>query len=125
MKKQYAIIMLLLVFSWLLPTLLWAASLDATGVWRTVNAKGQARSLVRIQSVGGVLHGRVIQILPGSGRGPDAVCDQCRGALHNKRIMGMTVLWGLKPSGDGWTGGSILDTETGNIYRCDVCSMFV
>lgn len=33
-------------------------------------------------------------------------------------ILGMQVLWGLKPDGAAWSGGHLYDPESGRTYRC-------
>ena len=30
---------------------------------------------------------------------------------------GMVIMWGLKPVGAGWAGGSILDPANGKVYK--------
>ena len=37
---------------------------------------------------------------------------KCEGARKGQLIIGMTVLWGLRPDQDGWSGGSILSPMT-------------
>ena len=53
------------------------------------------------------------------GDNPHSLCDKCPGQRHGKPILGMQVLWGLKPTpGDPlkYAGGQILDPGSGNIY---------
>jgi uncharacterized protein (DUF2147 family) len=33
-------------------------------------------------------------------------------------VVGLRILWDMKKDGDGWSGGMILDPETGKTYRC-------
>ena len=35
----------------------------------------------------------------------------------DQRIVGMEILRNMKPDGDEWTGGEILDPETGKTYK--------
>jgi uncharacterized protein (DUF2147 family) len=89
------------------------------GRWRTIDDETNTeRSIVEIVQVGDELQGRVVQLLnPQPSEPKDPVCEKCEGALKNQRVIGMTFLWGLKASGDEWTGGAILDPKTGKIYN--------
>jgi uncharacterized protein (DUF2147 family) len=60
---------------------------------------------------------------PLNGDSPNRICDKCQGALHNQRITGMKVLWGLKPDpGDplSYKDGSILDPDSGNTFSAQM-----
>lgn len=95
-----------------------AAQDGPTGRWKTIDDEtGQARSIVEItRAADGSLSGRVVEILQ-SDRGPDATCDRCSGERKGQPILGMTILWDLKPRGDAWEGGTILDPANGRTYR--------
>ena len=89
------------------------------GRWKTVDdATGKVKSVVEIhRAKDGTFAGRVAEILD-TKDGPNPACDQCKGALKNKPIKGMTILWGLKPDGKGgWNGGTVLDPENGKTYK--------
>jgi uncharacterized protein (DUF2147 family) len=92
------------------------------GRWRTVDDETNVeRSIVEIVQVGGELQGKVLQLLnrrPGESNDP--VCEKCEGARKNQKIIGLTFLWGLKPDGDEWTGGAVLDPENGKIYKAKI-----
>jgi uncharacterized protein (DUF2147 family) len=87
------------------------------GKWRTIDDKtGKVKSIVEIYDAGnGTLSGKVVQLL-NSDKGPNAVCDACKGANHDKPITGMVIAWGLKPEGGTWDGGKILDPKNGKVY---------
>lgn len=89
-----------------------------TGRWKTIDDEtGNAKSIVEItQAADGTLSGKVVEILQ-SDRGPNPTCDKCSGERKDKPITGMTILWGLKPDGDAWSGGTILDPAKGKTYR--------
>jgi uncharacterized protein (DUF2147 family) len=86
------------------------------GTWQIISDKdGKPRALIRLTTVGGTLQGVLTASL--RGEDPNNVCSKCQGANHNKKIIGLLVLWGLKPAGDGaWDGGQILDPDSGNVY---------
>ncbi len=97
------------------------AATTPVGRWKTFDDKtGLAKSIVSIYSVDGALAIRVDSLLPPPGRGADQnkLCDRCPGERKNQRIRGMVVGWGLRPDGNTWDGGRILDPTNGKIYRC-------
>lgn len=83
------------------------------GNWKTVDDKtGRVKSMVQISDVGGKLSGKVVEVYPAPGEAPEPVCDQCTSpSLHNKKIKGMTIMWGFRQDGDTWTGGRIFDPK--------------
>jgi uncharacterized protein (DUF2147 family) len=91
----------------------------AAGRWKTIDdATGKVKSIVEIQQArDGTYVGRVADILD-TRNGSDPVCTACKGAQHGKPIKGLTILWGLKPAGNGkWSGGTVLDPENGKTYK--------
>jgi len=104
-----------------LPLLLASLSASAqspVGRWKTIDDEtGRVKSIVEItQTTNGTLSGRVVEVLQ-SDRGPNPVCDKCSGERRNKPITGMTILWDLKPDGNEWAGGTILDPSNGKTYK--------
>ncbi len=96
-----------------------ATEFSPVGLWRTFDDEdGQAASLVRIDTLDGMLEGRVVRILPRPGHPLDARCDECSGARKGQPVTGMVILWGMKRDGDEYSGGQILDPHNGRIYRC-------
>ena len=87
------------------------------GKWRTIDDKtGKVKSIVEIyETTDGTLAGKVLQVLD-SEKGPNPVCDACKGANHNKPITGMVIAWGLRHEGTTWDDGKILDPKNGKVY---------
>lgn len=96
-----------------------AADLQSpVGLWKTVDDETNTeRSVVEITRVGDELQGRILRIFYRPDEKPDPVCEVCEGERKGQPIIGMTFLWGLKPDGDGWAGGAILDPKNGKIYN--------
>lgn len=89
------------------------------GDWKTIDDRtGQPKAVVEVRDVNGDLEGRVIKLFHPPA--PHPLCLKCTGALKNQPVLGMRILWGMRQDGDEWTGGQILDPESGNIYRCTV-----
>ena len=97
-----------------------AAFAQATpvGLWRTIDDETkQEKSHVRIVEAAGTLSGRIERISDPAKR--DANCDKCEGARKDQKVMGMTILEGVKRDGghDHWDGGTILDPNNGKVYK--------
>ena len=97
-----------------------AADPPVVGRWQTVDDKsGKPRSVVKTWLKDRKLFG-LIEQLNEPGGDPDAKCTKCKGDKKDQRIAGMTILWDLTQDGDEWTGGKILDPDSGDIYKCKV-----
>lgn len=89
------------------------------GRWRTIDDKtGKERSIISVREVNGEFIGVVEQIFPFPDDDPQHRCTECAGERKNQSVVGMTIMWGLKPKGGEWSGGEILDPKNGKIYRC-------
>jgi len=87
---------------------------DITGVWRTIDDETrQPAALVEIVANLGIYSGKVVQILD---RNAPTLCSLCTGERHNQPIVGMTILTGLKRTGEKFGGGEILDPDSGETY---------
>ena len=65
------------------------------GDWKTVDDKtGEHRSVVHIfKATDGLYYGKIAQLLVGD---PDAKCTKCEGADHNKPVVGLVIIRGMK-----------------------------
>jgi hypothetical protein len=115
--------------AWLLACPAWAQSPPRpaptpAGLWKTFSdSTGEAEALVRIESVHDELHGdewrgRVVKVFSPPAPKPDPVCERCDGELKNKPVVGLTIIQGLHADGAGLSGGTILDPDSGTVYRC-------
>ncbi len=89
------------------------------GRWHTIDDKtGETKSVVTIEDAGGVLRGKVSQILR-KDADPSAKCGLCKDDRKDQTILGMEIIRGVKKSSgnDYWEGGDILDPEEGKLYR--------
>ena len=90
------------------------------GDWETIDSEtGQPRSIIHIAQVNGELQGTVTKFL-GPDADPDVTCTRCDGTRKDQPILGMAILWGMKPDGDAFSGGTVLDTRSGKTYHCRV-----
>ncbi|QYY33489.1 MULTISPECIES: DUF2147 domain-containing protein [Cupriavidus] len=97
-----------------------AALAQATpgGSWKTIDdSTGKPRGLVEITEKNGVYSGRLVKTFV-EGDGKPKVCEKCTDARKDQPIIGMTILSGLRKTGDNeWSGGEILDPENGKVYK--------
>jgi uncharacterized protein (DUF2147 family) len=117
----------------LLPLLLCLAAAPApaaegqdspVGLWQTISdVDGKPRALVEIRDAGGQLSGRIVGTLRAD-EPPDKTCALCPGERKGQKLLGMTILSGLRRQGEGaeavWTGGEILDPDNGRSYRVNL-----
>lgn len=87
------------------------------GTWKTIDDKtGRERAIVRVYEKDGLLFGRIERTFtPG---GETRVCVPCSDERKNLPIIGLLVVRNMKPEGGDWSGGDILDPESGSVYRC-------
>jgi hypothetical protein len=93
--------------------------LSPVGRWRTIDdTTNTPRSIVEITlHPNGEIEGKIVRTFPRAGDKPHPVCEKCQGERRDQPIIGMVILWGLKPDGTEWSGGSVLDPDSGSIYR--------
>ncbi|MCZ7497308.1 DUF2147 domain-containing protein [Agrobacterium tumefaciens] len=89
------------------------------GLWRNIDdATGKPRALVRIVESGGTLQGRVEKVFLAPDESP--ICTKCDGALKNSPVVGLVILKDLKKDGGEYSGGTILDPDSGKVYSSKV-----
>ena len=89
-----------------------------TGNWVTYDDKtGKKKSIVKITKHGNTISGTIQKLFS---RPATTKCVKCKGKLHNKPIVGMTIFSGLKLKKGKWQGGKILDPKNGKWYTCKI-----
>jgi uncharacterized protein (DUF2147 family) len=94
-----------------------AAQSSPVGLWICVDDHtGQELGVIRIFDRDGTLSGAIESTPdPADAR---RVCDKCRDDRHGRALLGLDFLRGLRPDASGgWSGGEILDPDTGQVYR--------
>lgn len=93
----------------------WADNASPVGLWRNIDdVSGKPRALIRITESNGTLQGKVERVFLAPNESP--ICTKCEGALKNAPVVGLVILSGLKKDGAEYTGGRILDPDSGNVY---------
>jgi len=89
------------------------------GRWKTVDdVTGNINSVVEIWEDNGKLYGKIERLINPDPNDPDPRCVRCSGHLKDRRLVGLRIVWDLTKDGGQWTGGQILDPDSGKIYRC-------
>ncbi len=89
------------------------------GRWKTFDdATGKLKSIVDIRERDGVFDGTIETLFDPPV--PHPTCYLCSGAKKDVPLVGLQVLWGFHADGSQWSGGQVLDPETGKIYRASM-----
>ena len=98
------------------------AAESPVGKWNTLDQKtGKVVSEVQIYVQGGKLFGKITSLVePNDRQAKPKICVKCTGADKDKPIIGLVILKDLGPTGDHYTGGTILDPEDGKIYNAEI-----
>jgi uncharacterized protein (DUF2147 family) len=95
-----------------------AADLSSpAGWWQPIDEKtGRPLGLIRIYEERGLFFGRIEPSSPSD----DASrrCSKCSDERRNQPIIGLVLMRNMRPHGDEYVGGDILDPNTGRIYGC-------
>lgn len=91
------------------------------GYWITIDDEsGLKKSIVELYKKDGEMYGKVIYIYKRGKDGPHSLCDQCKGSMKNKPVMGMQIVKKLNWDGSEWEGGIILDPDNGKVYDAKI-----
>ena len=94
------------------------AQATPVGLWKTIDDETkQEKSFVRITDTGGVLSGRIEKLVDAAKQ--DSRCDKCTDTRKDQKVLGMTIVDGVKKDVDEahWDGGTILDPSNGKVYK--------
>jgi uncharacterized protein (DUF2147 family) len=91
------------------------------GKWKTIDDKtGKPRAVVEIFERDGKVFGKIIQTFPDPGDPVDPICDKCKGADKDQKIIGMEIIRNMVKDDEEWDDGTILDCEEGKTYDCKI-----
>ncbi|WP_420996434.1 DUF2147 domain-containing protein [Cupriavidus sp. 30B13] len=94
------------------------AQSSPVGAWKTIDDNtGKPRGLVEITESNGVYSGKLVKSFVDP-EGRSKVCDKCTDARRDQPLIGLTIISGVRKTGDNeWSGGEILDPENGKVYK--------
>ncbi|WP_119394055.1 DUF2147 domain-containing protein [Salinibius halmophilus] len=96
-----------------------ALSADIEGDWLSVDDEtGEQRSRITIsQAEDGTFVGNIAEIYNPSADPSTLRCSACTGELKDQPMIGLPLLWGLTEKNGEYTGGHIVDPESGKEYK--------
>ncbi len=96
-----------------------ASSASPVGRWKTIDdATGKVKSIVVIHEENGKLYGTIEALFDPPV--PHPTCYLCKGQMKGRPLVGLQVLWGFEQDGSEWSGGQVLDPESGKVYRASL-----
>jgi uncharacterized protein (DUF2147 family) len=98
-----------------------ASAQSIAGRWKTIDDEtGKARSMVEIYERDGKMYGKIVQLFRAPDEDQNPTCTKCSGKEKDQPVIGMQIINGLKYStkSKDYSGGSILDPESGKVYDC-------
>jgi len=78
---------------------------------------GKPESWFKISERDGVYEGAIVKIFFKPGEDENWICSKCEGAERNARVLGLTLIKGMRRSGDSYENGTIMDPRDGSVYR--------
>ena len=88
------------------------------GLWKTIDdTSGKPTALIRITEQQGELQGKIEKLFRAPSEDQNPKCVSCTDARKDQPIVGMTIVSGLKKTGNEYTGGEILDPKNGKVYK--------
>ena len=91
------------------------------GRWRTIDdATGKPASIVGIREENGKLIGRIEKVFDPFPKEANPKCTACQGELKGVPLVGMKILWDLAKHDNEWSGGKIIDPDSGKTYNCSL-----
>jgi uncharacterized protein (DUF2147 family) len=98
--------------------LAWAQDGSPVGLWKTIDdSSGKPTALIRITENHGELQGKIEKLFRAADEEQNPKCNLCTDARKDQPIVGMTIVSGLRKTGDEYTGGEILDPKNGKVYK--------
>ena len=100
-----------------------AGAQSPEGKWMTFNElTGNPLSVISIyqNSETKSWEGRIDSVILQPNQGENPVCINCPGDFQNQPVLGLQFLWNFQKSGNEWTGGKVLDPESGNVYSSKI-----
>ena len=95
-----------------------AQSNPAVGLWKS--EEPDKTTLIRTYEENGKLMGKVEKLVKKDVEDTTSTCTKCTGESKDKPIVGLPLIWDMKKDGAKWTGGKILEPDTGKVYACKI-----
>jgi uncharacterized protein (DUF2147 family) len=99
-------------------TLTFAQNNPSVGLWK--NVEPDKTVFIRTLEQDGKLTGKVEKLIKNNAEDTTSTCTKCQGENKDKPVIGMTMIWGMQKDGARWSGGKILEPDTGKVYNCRI-----
>jgi uncharacterized protein (DUF2147 family) len=97
-----------------------AASPTVSGLWEQSDDKGVVGAWFLFEEKDGIFVGRLVKMFKRGGEKLVENCLKCTGDQKNAKMLGLTIVKGMKRDGLSYREGSILDPRDGSIYHAQM-----
>jgi hypothetical protein len=94
--------------------------LTVEGLWEQSDDQGVVGAWFLFEERDGFFNGRLVKAFPKPDEPVIELCTKCTGDQKNARMMGLTIINGMKRNGLSYKDGSILDPRDGNVYHAEM-----
>jgi uncharacterized protein (DUF2147 family) len=94
------------------------AQSPAAGLWK--NTEQNKVTLIRTYEEGGKLYGKIEKVMVNDVEDKAARCAKCSDENKDKPMAGLRIIWEMQKDGDKWSGGKLLDPESGRVVNCKI-----
>ena len=95
----------------------------ATGFWQQADNDGHVGAWFYFDEVKGRYEGRLVKLFKQPGEENQKIveiCAKCPGSQKNARLLGLTIVKGMRRDGLKYQDGTILDPRDGTIYHAQM-----
>lgn len=86
------------------------------GQWETFDDKTkEKKAIIEIYQKDNHYFAKIVKSFIGE---ENAICETCKGTNKDKPIIGLVIIENIKEDGNEFNGGTILDPENGETYKC-------
>src|SRR5271154_2894493 len=97
-----------------------AAPPTVDGLWEQSDDKGVVGAWFLFEEKDGFYVGRLVKMFKKPGEKLVEICTKCVGEQKNAKMLGLTIVKGMKRDGLSYREGSILDPRDGSIYHAQM-----
>ena len=88
------------------------------GQWETYDDKTKEKTaVIEIYQTDNLYFGKIVKSFSLE---KNALCENCKGINKNKPIIGLVIIENIKKDGNEFNGGTVLDPENGQTYKCNL-----
>ena len=97
-----------------------AATPTVAGLWEQTNDRGEVGAWFQFAETNGLFSGRLVKMFKKPGDPLIDLCGKCVGDQRNARILGLTIISGMRREGLKYRDGSVLDPRDGSVYQAQM-----